>query len=152
MKICNVCLKSDFLCSGCSKKAEEGLISKTDIDLSRALFRLGIETDFMKSFPQDNYVFVLASKKQAGLLIGREGKNAKRLSIMLDKNLRVVENTDDERKLIERVLGVQVLGINKVYGDNELYKIRVEKRFRDRLVPPAAVSKIINKNAQFVFE
>jgi transcription antitermination factor NusA-like protein len=151
MKICSVCLKSDILCPGCTKKLEKGMITKTDIEIERYLFKLGIETDFIRSVDVGT-VFILATKAQASLLIGRAGNNAKRLGSMLGKSVRVIENTDDEKILIERILGVQVLGINKIYGARETYKIRLEKRTRFRVGDSATVGKIINRNVQFVFE
>jgi hypothetical protein len=151
MKLCSVCLKSDILCPGCSKKLEKGAITNTDIGIERALFKLGIEVGFIRSVDLGD-VFILATKPQTSLLIGRGGKNAKRLGIMLGRNVRVIENADDEKTLIERILGVQVLGINKVYGAHETYKVRLEKKARFRVGDSTAVGKIINKDVQFVFE
>jgi transcription antitermination factor NusA-like protein len=151
MKICSVCLKSDILCPGCNKKLNTGAITKTDVDIVRSLFKLGIETDFIRSV-DIGPVFILATKPQAGLLIGRSGRNAKRLGIMLGKDVRIIENTNDEKTLIERILGVQVLGINKVYGAKEIYKVRLERKSRFRVGDASTVAKILDKNVQFVFE
>lgn len=151
MKLCSVCLKNDYLCGGCGKKLAKGEITKTDVDVSRALFKLGVDSDFLRSVDTDT-LYILADRAQAGALIGRAGKNIKRLAIMLGRNVRIIESCDDEKALIERVLGVQVLGINKVYNKRELYKVRLERKARFRVNDTAAVEKIINKNVQLVFE
>lgn len=132
---------------------EKGAISGLDVGVSRALFRLGLEADFSRSVEDDSRILLFADKTNSGMLIGRGGKNAKRLSIMLEKELRVIEQTDDERKLIEKIISAPILGINKIYGKSELYKVRMEKRFRQRaesLVP--LVSKAIGKDVRMVFE
>ncbi len=142
-----------MLCGGCSKKLEKKMISELDINVSRALFKLGFDADFAKSIENEKYVLLLADRKNSGLLIGRGGRNAKRLSIMLGKEVRVIEQMDDERKLIEKIISTPILGINKIYGSSELYKVRMEKRFKNRvesLVP--LISKAINKEVRMVFE
>ena len=152
-KLCTVCLKSDILCAGCSRKLERGEITKIDMELERALFRLGIEVEFIKSFDEGN-IYVMATKKQAGLLIGRAGRNAKRLGIMLGKGIRIIEATDDEKLLIERVLGFQVTGINKVYASgNEIHKIRMHRKYKERTANYSQVlAKMIGRPVSFVFE
>jgi len=153
MKVCLICLKNDFLCTGCRKKLENNSISNTDISLSRALFRLGINARFIKSFDTESYVVVLSDKANSGLLIGRAGRNVKRLCMMLGKDIKVIEHTRDERKFIENILNTPVLGINKIYGNNELYKIKVENRFRRRVENLSPLlSKVLEKNVRFVFE
>jgi transcription antitermination factor NusA-like protein len=152
-KICSICLKNDFLCNACSKKIQAGAVSEADVALSRALFKLGIEANFMKSVDAVNHVIVVSDKGNSGLLIGRAGRNAKRLSTMMGKNVRIIEHVNDEKMLIERVLGNPVLGINKIYGQNELYKIRLENRFKKRTDKmDSVVSKLLGKNVKFIFE
>lgn len=152
MKLCSVCIKSDILCSECAKKEEKGSLTKTDIAMARALFKLGIDADFDKAVEADNDIFVITDKKSAGLMIGRSGRNARKISIMAGKNLRIIERTDDEKKLIERVLGVQVLGINKVYANSsESYKVRVERKAKNRPVDASVIGQILGKNVQLVF-
>ncbi len=153
MRICNVCLKNDFLCNACNKKVVSGHISKTDVDVSRAVYKLGIDADFLKSLVTDDYYVVVADKSNSGLLIGRGGRNAKRISTMLGKNLRIIEHTNDEKDLVENIIGVPVMGINKVYSGKESYKIRVDPRFRKRAESLSPlVNKILNKNVKFVFD
>src|SRR3989344_6309223 len=53
MKICKVCLSSDILCAGCSRRLEDGKITKTDIDISRAIHKISREKDFNVYFVPD---------------------------------------------------------------------------------------------------
>ncbi len=153
MKICSVCLKNDFLCNACNKRIASGHVSKTDVEMSRALFKLGIDADFIRSLDAGDYYVVVADKKGSGVLIGKGGRNSRRLTTVLGKNLRVIENVSDEKNLIEKIVGAPVIGINKVYGTKELYKVRVETRFRNRVESLSPlVSKIMDKNVKFVFE
>jgi transcription antitermination factor NusA-like protein len=153
MKICSVCLKNDLLCNACSKKVTSGQISKIDVDISRAIYKLGIEADFLKSFDFKDYYAVLADKKDSGLLIGRGGRNVRRLGIMLGKSLRIIEDTKDEKEIIENIISSPVLGVNKVYAKNEFYKIRVESRNKKRIDPlKSLVSEILGKEVRFLYE
>lgn len=153
MKICTVCLKSDMLCSGCGKRLEKNMISETDIALSRALFKLGFDAEFLKSIDCDGYVVVLADRKNSGLMIGKGGRNAKRLSLMLSKDVRIIQNVQDEKKLMETVISAPILGINKIYGKTEMYKLRIERRFKNRVEALSPlVSKVVNKEVRMVFE
>ena len=153
MKICNVCLANNFLCSGCTKKLERKEITNIDIEVSRAIHKLGLEADFSRSYEDDGFVAVFANKMHSGILIGRAGRNVKRLSLMLEKDVRIVETTDDERKMVERVLNVPVLGINKVYSKNETYRVKVQRLYRNRVTGmDSLLKKIVGKNVEFIFE
>ena len=153
MKICGICLKNEFLCNACRKKIESGVVSKTDVSISRSLFKLNIFANFIRSIDAKNHIVIVADKKNSGLLIGRGGRNAKKLGTLLGKNVRIIEHVDDERKLIENVINSPILGINKIYGNNETYKIRIESRFRTRVDGlSGTVGKVLDKNVKFVFE
>ena len=153
MKICQVCLSSDILCNGCGKKLEKGLMSETDIAISRAIFKLGLDAEFSKSAGHSNCIIVLADSRNSGLLIGRGGRNAKRLSTMLGKELRVIEQTGNEKTLIEKIVSAPILGINKIYGRTELYKLRIERRFRKRVEGMAPLlAAVLGKEVRMVFE
>ncbi|MBI3190369.1 KH domain-containing protein [archaeon] len=152
-KICNVCLKNDFLCNACNKSVLSGKVSTLDVSLSRAIYRLGIEADFSRAMDAGNYMIVLTDKNSSGILIGKGGRNSKRLGMMLEKNLRIIEDTNDEKKLIESIVSAPIVGINKVYGKEEYYKVRMEKRFKERVGSMSPVlSKVVGKEVKLMFE
>jgi len=150
-KICSVCRQSDMLCSGCNKLVSEGKISQTDIDLSRAMEKMKLQAEFFRTIDHENRIVIVAGK-DAGKIIGRAGKNAAAIGKSLGKEIDVVE-TGDERRMIEKMLRVPTLGINKIYGQEEKYKVRVEKRFKPRIkASPSLVGMIIGKQVEILFE
>ncbi len=156
MKICRVCLSSDILCSGCSRKLEEGKISRDDVELSRALHKTTGDIDFVQSFEENGRLFVVFESKDAAKFIGPGGRNIKKLSAELGKQIKLLEKTDgNEKHVIERLIGAPVLGINKTYSKEpqESYKVRVERRYLRNVQPLSnVVGRILNKKISFVFE
>lgn len=153
MKICGICLKNDFLCNACRKKIDSGQVSKGDVTVSRTLFKLDIFANFIRSIETKDCIIIVADKKDAAILIGRGGRNAKKIAQALGKNARIIEQVDDEKKMIENIISRPVLGINKIYGDGETYKVRIENRFRKRVGEMSPmVAKVIGKNVKFIFE
>ena len=150
-KICAVCRKSYMLCQACNKLLEEKKISGTDIKVSRALEKISMNAEFSRTIDCENKIVIIAGK-DSGKIIGRQGKNAMRLSKLLGKEIDVIEE-GDEKKMIEKMLRVPTLGINKVYGSEEKYKVRVEKRFRPRIKSTTAlISKVLSKPVEIIFE
>lgn len=158
-KICKICLQSDFLCSGCNSKLESGIITKTDVDVSRALFKLSKElknfnVDFIRAIETENKIIIIVDKKNIGSLIGKSGKNVTKLEKLLNKKIRIIEDTKDEKKMIENIIGVSILAINKIYAADEIFKIRIEKRFARHVDKNISeiIEKILNKKIKIVFE
>ena len=163
MKICKVCLSSDLLCSGCSRKLDEGMITKTDIALSRALHEINQKSDFIEAFEENGRLFLIVDTKHTKEFIGPGGKNIRKLSEALGKPIKLMEKaTGTEKHIIEKLSGAPVLGINKVYSNQkaskentsgESFKVRVERRYVRNVQPLAGVvGKILNKKVSFVFE
>ncbi len=147
-KLCSVCVKSDILCSGCSKKLEKGEISKTDIAVSRTLAKIGVDPDFIRAFEDDRSIIVLVSG-DAGKMIGRGGKNTKQLTQILGKEVRIIEKSDN-KQMIEKIARTTVIGINIIYGSTEKYRIRMH-RTRQR-VSTELLAAVLGKNVEVVFE
>ena len=154
MKICKVCLSSDLLCSGCSRKLDEGMITKTDIALSRTLHEINQKSDFIEAFEENGRIFVIVDTKHTREFIGPGGKNIRKLSETLGKPVKLLERaTGTEKHIIEKLIGAPVLGINKIYSNGESFKVRLEKRYARNVQSLAGVvGKILNKKVSFVFE
>ena len=151
MKPCSICINSDILCSGCQKKVEIGLISKTDVEVSRALAKtVNVRTDFVRATEHKNQLIIVCEKKDAKLIIGRGGKNVREASKILGKDVRVVEKSD-EKKMLEDLLGTPVIGINIVYPD-EIRRIRIDKRFRKLRADSVMLEKIMDSKYEIIFE
>lgn len=151
-KICKICLNNDILCQACDNALKTGRITKADVDLSRAVHKLGINADFLKS-ADSGLLYILADRKDARILIGREGRNSRKLEAALKRKLRIIEKRD-EKDIIEKVLGTDIIGVNVLYTPKERYRIRVQKIFRNRVKPDsvAALKDLLGKDYEVVFE
>ena len=153
MKICSVCLSSDILCSGCLRRLEKGEISRTDVELSRALHKIG-GIDFLQTFEEDGRLFVVVESAHAKKFIGPGGKNIRKISELLGRQVKLMEKASgSEKHIIEKLIGEPVHGVNKVYAGGEFFKIRVERRFARNVMPlKDVIGKVLNKKVSFVFE
>lgn len=159
MKICKVCLNSDMLCSACSKGVESGAIKKVDVDLSRALFRLGKENgydiDFLESSESNGKLFVVVPSAHAARFIGPGGRTIKKLAEAVGRPIKMLEKAEgSEKHVIEKLIAAQIIGINKVYSaGGEATKIRIDRRYMKNVQPlDGIVGKVLGKKISFVFE
>lgn len=151
-KICRICLNNDILCQACDSKLKAGKISLIEVDISRAINKLSIDADFAKAV-YNGMVYILAEKKSARMLIGRGGRNSKQLETALKKKIRIIEKSE-EKDVIEGVLGTGIIGINVLYTPKEIYRIRVQKIFRNRVKNEhvRALNELLEKTYEIVFE
>lgn len=126
-------------------------MTEKDVDVARALKKVGINADFSRCVDTNDSLVIVAGR-DTGRIIGKGGKNMKEIEGLLGKSVDVIEE-GDEKSMIEKLLRVPVVGLNKVYGEREKYKVRVEKRFRTRVRKPYTVAeKVIGKKISVVFE
>jgi transcription antitermination factor NusA-like protein len=159
MKICSVCRQSDMLCNACSKKVEEGQIKKVDVELSKALTKIGKEKgfdlDYVEIIDNGRMLFVVVESEMAGKFIGPGGKTINRISEMVGKRVKLLEKTEGSDKIvIEKLIGAPVVGVNKIFSvSGEAMKVRVQKKYARNVQPLASiVGKILDKKISFVFE
>lgn len=156
MKICKICLENDILCSSCNEKLQRNEISETDVVVSKALHKLekegNVSLDFIRAV-DSGHLIIIADKKNARKLIGRGGKNARRLGEIIGKNVRIIENADI-KEMVEKILNVHVIGVNVVYADEEICKIRIERSFQRRIRNESIslLNEIFDKKIELVFE
>ena len=148
-KLCSVCVKSDLLCSGCQKRLGKGGISMTDIAVSRALANIGISAGYIKVVEDTKNIIIITESKDTGAVIGRGGKNTKKLTQVLGKEVRVIENASS-REMIEKIVRSPIIGINVLYSGGEKYRIRMHKT--KQRVSTEMLSAILGKNVEVVFE
>lgn len=151
-KICKICLNNDLLCHACNSKLGAGEITDSDVGIARALHKLSIGADFIKSVDK-GMVYILADKKNAKILIGRGGKNSKKLESVIKKKVRIIEKAE-EKEVIENVLGTDIIGINVLYTPKEKYRIRVQRIFRNRVNNEHVhvLNSLLGKDFDVVFE
>ncbi|MDI6721064.1 MAG: KH domain-containing protein [Candidatus Aenigmarchaeota archaeon] len=151
MKICKICMANDILCSACSKKVEKGEIRGDDVKISRYLNSKGM--DFIRSFESDGKVYIIVEEAEMGNIIGKSGKNVKGLGKILGKEIKILQK-EEPKSMMEKTLDAPVVGINKIYGQNEFYRIRIDKRARKKLRKgfEKVIESILESRAEIVFE
>ncbi|MBU7043133.1 MAG: KH domain-containing protein [Theionarchaea archaeon] len=163
--ICDICLKSGILCLGCEEKVRKGIISELDVKISKHLYDLEQEhhirdITFVRAVESRSLIVIIVGEGDIGNLIGKGGKTVKSLQRALKKKIRIIEDTDDVRKIIQDLLHpARVLGMNILYlpSGEKTYKIRVPKE-DERRIPTNVqsaeeiISKLINLEIQIAFE
>lgn len=133
LPICELCSKTNALCSGDEQRLREGKITETDVSISRLLRQLGStynleSADFYKSIDLDKVVLVL-TRGDVGVLIGREGKVVAEISAAVGKKVRIAEVSGDLRKTVsDIVMPARVMGINTIFREGrKIFKVRFAK-------------------------
>ncbi|MFB6145550.1 MAG: hypothetical protein ABEJ99_03525 [Candidatus Nanohaloarchaea archaeon] len=139
--ICNVCLKSDVLCSGCEEKLENGEISEIEIEVSRILQDLSNEyaslrdSEILRVFDADNVVVIVTAEGDGAKVVGRSGEIVKKVAEELDKSIRVVEKSEDDIETIKGLLSpAEVESINTVFSpEGQSKKIVVPEDYKGKI-------------------
>lgn len=161
--LCERCLESEKLCADCKKKLEDGLISETEIKVSRFLYNLSKEHPSLrdivikKTFTDEDEVVILVRKGDASKVIGRGGDVAKKISKELrKKNIKVIEEEKDFKQFVQSIISpARLKGINILYlPTKELYRVRINKSDRARVhdLWLQVVRDKSPKPVQFVFD
>ncbi len=139
--LCSLCLKSDFLCSGCSQKMLDGIITKTTVDISRFLYNLSKKITSLQDITildiitTSNSLIILTEKGDGAKVVGKNGKIVKMLAEKTGKSIRVLENSDNFEEIIKGlVFPVKIKGINTLYKvEKEEKKIIISKKDKNRV-------------------
>ncbi len=156
MKICKLCLKSDMLCNACNKKVESGEISRAELDVARSLSKIEEGLEFSKAVDAGRKIVILCGKSDVSRIVGRGGRNAKKLEKDLKKSVKVIgtDSLADDKNALESLFNVPVIGINILYSGSESYRIRIEKKFERRIDKDIIkiLDRLFGKKAEVVFE
>ncbi len=139
--ICNVCLKSDVLCSGCEEKLEEGEITETEVEVSRILQDLSSEyaslrdSEILRIFEAENVIVIVTAEGDGAKVVGRKGEIVKEVADQVDKSIRVVEKTNDDLETIKGLLSpAEVESVNTVFTpDGQEKKIVVSDEYSGKI-------------------
>ena len=141
-----------MLCSGCQQKLDRGEIRQTDVELIRAINKIQLDAEFIRSVEGERKIYIIAKKEDSRKLVGREGRNVNQLSKLLKKDIQIVKK-DEEKKMIENILSVPIIAINIIYSSDEIRKIRIEKSLRNKIkASENDLEKIFDKKYKMVFE
>ncbi len=134
--ICRQDIKSGRLCLICAAKLKAGQISQADLDVLKAIETLDnkkflIATELVRVFDLGKMALIFV-KGNAGMLIGRGGKNIKVLEKALGKKVRVAEISKEPRETIQQVIGrARINSMNKIFKpESEELKVMIDSRDR----------------------
>lgn len=153
MKICKICVKNDILCNACNRKVESGEISQESVKISRALGKIDEGMDFIHSFEASGKIFIIVDGNDMAKIIGKSGKNAKSLESTLGRKIKIIAK-EGEKEMLEKALSISVAGVNKVYGAEEFYRVRISRKEKAKLKPgfEKAIRSIVGSKTEIVFE
>jgi len=163
--LCSICLKSDFLCSGCSQKLLKGELTKSIIDISRTLFKLSEEIPSLKTvviheiIPTSNSIVILTEGGDGAKVVGKNGKIVKLLAKKTGKSIRIVEKSPKFEEIVKSLdFPVKLLGVNTLFSkDGEKKKIVISQKDKGR-IPfndvsfRAIVKKLTNQEVVLFFK
>lgn len=140
--LCSVCLENDdILCNGCRAKLEDGDITQEAVDLSRILMGLADtienlqDVQIKQTLPTEEALVIVTAEGDGPKVVGRNGRVVKKIAEHFDKSIRVVEDTGDLYKVLEKLLApVEYKSINKVYKpEGEEKKVVVDQQQKPRV-------------------
>src|SRR3989338_5219721 len=119
--ICSICLASDMLCKACKESLDSGKVTQLEADISREIHLLSKKSktledlELVKILDTQGAIIIVVPKSQAARLVGKGGVIAKQLSAKFKKRVKVVENSENLREIIQAIIyPVPVLGLNVV--------------------------------------
>ena len=139
--ICNVCLKSDVLCSNCEEKLENGDITELEIKVSRILKDLSNEYGSLRDseikhvYDTENVLVIVTAEGDGAKVVGRGGEIVKEIADRVDKSIRVVEASQEDRAVIKGLLSpAEIQSINTVFRpDGESQKVVVPAEYEGKI-------------------
>ncbi len=132
--LCEPCIEAEELCENCSKALEEGKITHIDVAISHVLGKIQRKehlenADFVKALDLGKLVVIVATGK-IGVFIGKKGKIVTPISRELGKRVRVIEQTPDEKKMIQDLVGkAGIVSFNRVFNPDgsQAFKVVIAK-------------------------
>ena len=120
-------------------------------DLTGAMVYRALEDD------NDNRIIYLVDRNDVGKAIGRDGRNVKMLSKMLNKNIEIVEYANDIDNMVRNLLpGVTVLKVEVTERDGlKIVYVKVKDDEKGKAIGRDGrnvkmLSKMLNKNIEIV--
>jgi transcription antitermination factor NusA-like protein len=133
--ICDVCLNSNILCKACKEKLDKGIISESDVKVSKVINRLSKtlkplrEITIKRVLETERLTVIICEKGDAAKVVGKSGLVVKKLSSTLKKPLRVIEEGKNVKDFLQSVVyPTPVLGINILYTpEKEIFKLIIPR-------------------------
>ena len=153
MKICRFCRGSSVLCQSCLRNVQQGKTTQLEVDVARALHSVDAQADYSTVTDGDRVV-ITVKKAMSNKIIGRGGRGGKKIEDALNKKVKILEDTDDKKKMAEDMLMVPVIGVNVLYDGKEKLRLRVSRRYMRRISKRTvdSLSKLYGKELDLVYE
>jgi len=130
--ICEVCLKSDILCTACQEKINNNQINKSDVNVCRFLYGLSKKIKSLgdaeiRKIINSNNLLIVAGKGDAAKLVGKGGSVVKVLAKEFGKSIRIIEEDKELKSFVTSLITpAKINGINTVFTEGqEKLKIRI---------------------------
>ena len=135
LPICQDCAAGRDLCPLHKEMLEKGLLSETDIKVSRILYeldryyRIGDTVELVRAIDIGSFVLLLV-RGDVSRLIGKSGRVLKAIRQKVGKPVRIVEIDVDLKKSIQDLFsGARVIGVGEEKKEGKsIYKIYVLRR------------------------
>ncbi|HLD57164.1 MAG TPA: hypothetical protein VJA47_02600 [archaeon] len=135
---CEACLKSGLLCTSCKSKIDSGEVRQELLDISKLILEESGETKGLKDVKinnvigNENLLLIICGQGDSAKLVGKGGSIVKKISEVVGKRVRIVEESDDPRTFVQNlVFPAPVLNLNTVYTSNgEKYKVVIPANSR----------------------
>ncbi len=162
--ICDVCLRSNILCSGCKDKLDNGMISEKDVEISRYLYDLSERMRSIRDIKilkiiDCGTLLIVTGRGDAAKLVGKGGVVVKKIAKDFKKSIRILEEAPSFKDFVEELLyPASINGINTLYReDKEIYRIKVPAPQKGSvMITPEIFTQIIsnfyNVKAEIVYE
>jgi Transcription elongation factor len=139
--ICNVCLKSDVLCSNCEEKLENGEITELEVKISRILKDLSNkygslrDSEIKHVYDTENVLVIVTAEGDGAKVVGRGGEIVKEIADRADKSIRVVEKAEKDEDVIKGLLSpAEIKSINTVFKpEGQSEKIVVSEQYQGKI-------------------
>jgi len=161
--ICEICLRSELLCSACQEKVNSGELKENDVEMLGLIYKESEKNKILscieikKIIDGQGIVLVVCNQGSGRKIVGKGGVFAKRLEQAAGKPVRVVEESSDVRSFLQNIiLPVPIINLNIIYTqEGEKYKIIIPQR--SRLPMPlktfqSIAKDVTGKNVEVGFE
>jgi len=158
-RICKICAESGIFCEQCDFKIKQGLISSTEIEISKLMYELEnkfkdlehVQIEFVSEVDSSNIFVIITSDSSI------KPSFIKFLSSYLGekthKNVKVIEKTNDMKRFISQILfPIRVLSINQIWSPDGSHEcsIRVSNYdLKKNYINIAGLEKLLSNLLQY---
>ncbi len=149
--ICEVCLKSEILCSACQEKINTGQLQEKDVEILNLLYKESrknkslADVEIKRIVEGQDLILIVCSNGSGRKIVGRGGFLAKQIEGISKKPVRIVEESSDPRSFLQNIVQpVPIINLNVLYSpQGEKYRIIIPRN--SRLPMPLKVFQSISK-------